>query len=71
MIYLKAVAQLKQLFENVPAEEIQAILDQNYGNVQDVTNILLERIKKEEEETQKIAARTRMVNELSNQYEII
>lgn len=67
LIYL-AVAQIKQLFENVPKEEIQSILDENYGNVQDVTNILLERIKKKEEESIQLAARMRMINELSNQY---
>lgn len=64
----EGIAQLKQLFENVPPEEIQSIMDENFGNVHNVTNILLDRIKKNEEETQLQAARARMINELSNQF---
>jgi len=45
----ESVKQIHELFEDVPLKEIQDLLDQNFGNVNRTTEVLMQKIKEKEE----------------------
>jgi hypothetical protein len=64
----EAFQQVQALFENIPKEEIQGILDNNFGHVNRTIDDLLQRIKAKEEETQTENRRQRLITDLATRY---
>jgi hypothetical protein len=60
----EALQQVSALFENVPKEELQQLLDLNFGNVERTIDVLLQRIQKKDEENQ----RRRQAADLASKY---
>jgi len=61
----EAFDRIQTLFENVPKEEIQQLLDENDGNVNQTIDILLLKIREKEEKTKQQTLKTNLINELS------